>query len=122
MSTLKADTIQSTSGGVATLTKQSAAKTYGNVDQGTTVLKSGSFNTSSVSDDGQGICTVTYTSAMSDSNYPIACHVYNDRTGLVADTSGYTYSTTAKKFDITDARDAGRQDWDFTYMMNGDLA
>ena len=34
MSTLKADTIQSTGGGAATLTKQSAAKGWGNIASG----------------------------------------------------------------------------------------
>ena len=34
MSTLKADTIQSTGGGAATLTKQSAAKAWVNFDSG----------------------------------------------------------------------------------------
>ena len=103
-------------------TVQGLNKIYGNVDQGTTALKSGSLNSSSISDDGTGICTVTFTSAMSDANYPIACHVYNDRTGLVADTNGYTYSTTAKKFDIVDSKDGTRSDYDFTYTIGGELA
>jgi len=122
MSTVHCNTVQTSSGGPVTLTKQSAAKAYGNIEQGTTALKSGSLNTTSVSDDGQGICTISYTSAMSDSNYAIAGYVYNDRTGLVNATSGYTYTTTQKKFDIVDARDVSREDYDFTYTVNGDLA
>ena len=115
--------IATSDGGAVTLNiTQSLIKIYGNVDQGTTALKSGSLNTSSVSDDGTGICTLTHTSAMSDANYPIACHVYNDRTGLVADTNGYTYSTTAKKFDIVDSKDGTRSDYDFTYTIGGELA
>ena len=40
MSTLKADTIQSTGGGAATLTKQHAAKAYCSIDGDTTVNES----------------------------------------------------------------------------------
>ena len=121
--TVPNNAIATSDGGAVTLNiTQSLIKIYGNVDQGTTALKSGSLNTSSVSDDGTGICTLTHTSAMSDANYPIACHVYNDRTGLVADTNGYTYSTTAKKFDIVDSKDGARADYDFTYTIGGELA
>ena len=121
--TVPNNAIATSDGGAVTLNiTQSLIKIYGNVDQGTTALKSGSLNSSSISDDGTGICTVTFTSAMSDANYPIACHVYNDRTGLVADTNGYTYSTTAKKFDIVDSKDGARSDYDFTYTIGGELA
>jgi len=121
--TVPNNAIATSDGGAVTLNiTQSLIKIYGNVDQGTTALKSGSLNSSSISDDGTGICTVTFTSAMSDANYPIACHVYNDRTGLVADTNGYTYSTTAKKFDIVDSKDGTRSDYDFTYTIGGELA
>ena len=115
--------IATSDGGAVTLNiTQSLIKIYGNVDQGTTALKSGSLNTSSVADNGTGTCTLTFTSAMSDANYTIACHVYNDRTGLVADTSGHTYSTTAKRFDVQDSRNADFQDYDFTYTIGGELA
>ena len=46
MSTLKADTIQSTSGGAATLTKQSAAKAWVNFNGTGTIAVRESFNTS----------------------------------------------------------------------------
>ena len=53
MSTLKADTIQSTSGGAATLTKQSAAKAWGETNAaGTSIL--GSFGFSSITDTSTG--------------------------------------------------------------------
>jgi hypothetical protein len=55
MSTLKADTIQSTSGGAATLTKQEAAKARGQHAAGT--LQSGSLNHSSITDNGTGTFT-----------------------------------------------------------------
>tara|TARA_E500000318_G_scaffold110698_1_gene126911 strand:- start:787 stop:1167 length:381 start_codon:yes stop_codon:yes gene_type:complete len=124
-SELRVNTLKDASGNNSIATSfvaSGSAKAYGNIEQGTTALKSGSLNTASVSDDGQGICTISYTSAMSDSNYAIAGYVYNDRTGLVNATSGYTYTTTQKKFDVVDSRDVSREDYDFTYTVNGDLA
>ena len=52
MSTLKADTIQNTSGGAATLTKQSAAKHFITYDNSQTITDS--FNNSSITDVGTG--------------------------------------------------------------------
>ena len=55
MSTLKADTIQSTSGGAATLTKQAAAKVFCQTNQrDAAALQGNSLNISSVSDGGAG--------------------------------------------------------------------
>ena len=55
MSTLKADTIQSTSGGAATLTKQAAAKVFCQTNQRDFAAQAGnSLNISSVSDGGSG--------------------------------------------------------------------
>ena len=69
MSTLKADTIQSTGGGAATLTKQAAAKVYISLsDNAATIHKS--FNVSSVDDDGTADAGVNLTNSMSDSVYP----------------------------------------------------
>ena len=66
MSTLKADTIQSTGGGAATLTKQSAAKCFAFITDINTIVKS--LNTSSISDDATGNFTITVASAMSSIN------------------------------------------------------
>jgi hypothetical protein len=69
MSTLKADTIQSTGGGAATLTKQSAPKAHTQLFQtGTTVLK-GSFNFSSVTDVGTGLADLFFTNNFSANSY-----------------------------------------------------
>ena len=123
MSELRADTITASDGtSPVTLTKQSAAKGFGNVDLGTTVLKSGSLNASSVSDDGVGICTISFVSAMADANYSHPAIVYTDRVGFVGSASGTTYTTTAKKFEVSQSNDASRNDYDFTYTINGDLA
>jgi|DEB0MinimDraft_6_1074348.scaffolds.fasta_scaffold122190_2 hypothetical protein len=67
MSTLKADTIQSTSGGAATLTKQSAAKAWVGVcdltDSNSVV---DSFNLASVTDDGTGKVDMNLTNAFAN--------------------------------------------------------
>ncbi len=70
MSTLKADTIQSTGGGAATLTKQHAAKAWGsaNTNQSTPAFRD-SFNYASILDEGTGLYEFTFTSAMSDGSY-----------------------------------------------------
>ena len=62
MSVLKADTIQSTGGGAATLTKQSAPKNWVNCSNSGVV--NDSFNTSSVTDSATGKYDVTVTNAM----------------------------------------------------------
>ena len=68
MSTLKADTIQSTSGGAATLTKQHAAKAWVDFD-GSAASYNASFNTSSSTDNGTGDYTFTLTNSMGSANY-----------------------------------------------------
>ena len=68
MSTLKADTIQSTSGGAVTLTNQSAVKGFVYYDMaGTSASKS--LNFSSISDNAVGGHTVTMATAMDSINY-----------------------------------------------------
>ena len=79
MSTLKADTIQSTSGGAATLTKQHAAKAWAEIDgDASTVVAFDSFNTSSFDDDGTGLYTFHLSSSMSDANYSMATNAARD--------------------------------------------
>ncbi len=73
MSTLKADTIQSTGGGAATLTKQSAAKAWGTVDNsGATMTLKNSFNQSSVSDDATARATYSWTNSMNNDDYALS--------------------------------------------------
>ena len=69
MSTLKADTIQSTGGGAATLTKQSAAKAVYSLNGTGTIAFRKSLNCSSASDLGTGDYKVFYSNAMSDADY-----------------------------------------------------
>ena len=64
MSTLKADTIQNTSGGAATLTKQAAAKHHVNYDA-VNQTTDDSLNQSSLTDVATGEFYSTFTNAMS---------------------------------------------------------
>ena len=67
MSTLKADTIQNTSGGAATLTKQSAAKAW--VTHDSSAVTTDSFGTSSVSDLATGEYGLNFSNTMSNDDY-----------------------------------------------------
>ena len=69
MSTLKADTIQSTGGGAATLTKQQAAKAWTSWTTDTNHSIYDSFNNSSITDGGTGITTLNYTNSFGNVNY-----------------------------------------------------
>ena len=71
MSTLKADTIQSTGGGAATLTKQIAAKVWGDFNQVTPAVLD-SFNTTSITDTSAGRFTPNLINNMSSANYSIS--------------------------------------------------
>jgi len=77
MSTLKADTIQSTSGGAATLTKQAAAKvTFGmnlrsstSMDIATNAISTECLNITSGTDAGTGLARGNITNAMQNKQY-----------------------------------------------------
>ena len=71
MSTLKADTIQSTSGGAATLTKQDAAKCWGYFSTGFSSVQD-SLNISSLDDDGTGNGGANFTSSFANATYSTA--------------------------------------------------
>jgi len=78
MSTLKADTIQNTSGGPATLTKQQAAKQWANLNGDGTIALRDSFNTTSATDGGTGDYSFTLTNSMSDANYLVVGAISQD--------------------------------------------
>ena len=69
MSTLKADTIQSTGGGAATLTKQSAAKAWNRFTEEATTAIRDSFNVSGITDNGTGETVTTFVNNMNNANY-----------------------------------------------------
>ena len=122
MSTLKADTIQSTGGGAATLTKQSAAKVWGVLNAAT---QRGTFNVSGTTDHGTGDQTVTVTSAFSDANYSFNGTASNTGTAfgtyLVDYSSTNARSTTAIRF-WTGSYNALQDSTYNNFAINGDLA
>ena len=69
MSTLKADTIQSTSGGAATLTKQHALKAHAQVEPQNSLQINSSFNISSLTDQSTGSTDFNMTSALSAATF-----------------------------------------------------
>jgi len=91
MSTLKADTIQSTGGGAATLTKQMALRAWVNFNGTGTIAARNSINLSSLTDNGTGEYTISYTSAWSAVNYAF--------TGTSGQTSGGSRTTGGIMFD-----------------------
>ena len=123
MSTLKADTIQSTSGGAATLTKQTAAKHFCIFDGTGTVAVDESFNNSSLADNGTGQYAVTFTNAFKNLHFAL--------TGAtVGNDEAFTYIATdaaAKAASTTRFRgvqyDGSEQDTDVVDIVShGDLA
>ena len=73
MSTLKVNTIQDSSGSNASTTEQIAegrAKMWINFDMNAGSITD-SFGVSSITDDGTGLFTITYSSAFSNTNYCI---------------------------------------------------
>ena len=71
MSTLKADTIQSTGGGAATLTKQVASKSYINFNGQNVVSIRESFNVSSLTDNASGRYQINNSTTFANANYSI---------------------------------------------------
>ena len=79
MSTLKADTIQSTGGGAVTLTKQSAAKMFYNLNGTGTIALRDSLNISSATDKGTGDYKVAFVSNFNATDYtPVGNHGTTD--------------------------------------------
>ena len=76
MSTLKADTIQSTGGGAATLTKQHAAKAWATIIGTGTPTINDSLNMTSVTDNSTGNYTFVLTNAMGNAEYASSYSVY----------------------------------------------
>ncbi len=91
MGTLKADTIQSTGGGAATLTKQMSLRAWVNFNGTGTIAARDSLNLSSLSDNGTGEYTISYASAWSAVNYAF--------TGCSGQTSGGSRTTGGITFD-----------------------
>jgi len=125
MSTLKADTIQSTGGGAATLTKQHAAKVWARWNLSGTAALNDSFNTASLTDLGVGYARITYSSAITDANYGV--------TGICGEIAGGGnrvmgvygnggYNTTSSAYRSNNSSFAASDETYNSMSLNGDLA
>lgn len=115
MSTLKADTIQNTSGGAVTLTNQSAAKAwvFGNTD----ASLFDSSNISSGVDNGTGDYSYNLTNAFSSANYAVVGSAENDN-----DRTCQTDITSASVYDLFLRQGATKTDLRNHSITHGDLA
>jgi hypothetical protein len=89
---------------------------------GTPSLAPNGLNFSSIVDTETGGWTVSFTNSMANTDYTVSGLVTNDRIGLLASDTSSAYTTTQKKMQIQDSRDAGQYDWDSTITTHGDLA
>jgi hypothetical protein len=127
MSTLKADTIQSTSGGAATLTKQHAAKAWAQIQQTSTQTVHGSFNVSGIVDTNTSRTEVNYTNAMGDANYSALSSGSKDWDATPAGNQslmvGAVYATTGDSYyQSTNDGGAAQDSPRFMVAIHGDLA
>ena len=94
MSTLKADTIQNTSGGAVTLTKQSAAKAWVNFNGTGTPSIRNSLNTSSLTDVATARYETNFSSSFNAADYAQVGGVGNAGFGTSTHLSTRGYTTT----------------------------
>lgn len=100
MSTVHCNTVQTSSGGAVTLTKQSAAKVWVHYVGGSAIQNS--LSASSLIDNGTGRDQISFVSSFFDTNYAVAASSkdgggYNDSMILGADSAG-TMTTGAYEF------------------------
>ena len=123
MSTLKADTIQSTGGGAATLTKQSAAKAWVNADHTSNAIAS-SFNYSSFTDINTGDSTLAFTSNMSGASTAYSLNGIATNNGASSNTWSRFYTITAGGYSVRRGYGTTTEhDWSICMdQVHGDLA
>lgn len=125
MSTLQANTIQTSSGGPVTLTGQTAAKAWWSLNGTGTIAGRGSFNVSSYDDVGTGVYDANYTNAMADGNYSFQGTTgTNSNTAYVfAYNSSTVPSTTDVRFGCEISNNITLQDQSYVFgTIHGDLA
>ena len=123
MSELRANTITHSDGtSPVTLTKQSAAKMWGRVDQTSTQSITDSFNLSSISDGGTGKTTITMTNAMGNSTYAIvgSGQVISGNACIHNEDAGARSTTVFGIYHIR--QDGGVSDTKSQTAVHGDLA
>jgi len=130
LSDIRANTISDAAGtGPITLTGQSAAKVWVNYNSVTTTSIRESFNVSTLTDEGTGLTTVTFTSNMNTSTYSVPSGGGNGRTGgnnifmLGASASAGGAPSTSEIHLLSSNQSGTTQDGsDLCITIHGDLA
>ncbi|MDA9930447.1 hypothetical protein N9E91_04310 [Alphaproteobacteria bacterium] len=127
MSTLKADTIQSTGGGAATLTKQHAAKAWATHTQSGSYTLHDSFNVSSLTDDGGGKTIYNWSSNLNNAFYSATAgmgefSVVFRNTPALGITSNGSKTTALIKWESQTTGNSGVDSADNNLTVHGDLA
>lgn len=122
MSTLKADTIQNTSGGVATLTKQYTAKQWANVDHNTDNAIDNSVNTSSLTDNGTGLSTLAFTNSFANTLQVPAIESFRSSYPVTSANAGVALPTTGTIYIVTMNGSLSLSDSEYGNSVIGDLA
>ena len=124
MSTLRTNTIETSTGDAVTLTKQHAAKQWLNatIDSNTHTIQD-SFNTSSLTDDGAGRTDSVFTNNMSNIRYAIASNCSLNGSNLFSHLGNNSLQAT-DNYRINTCHDGGTiQDYDnLNNTVHGDLA
>ena len=125
MSEIRATTISDAAGtGPITLTKQSAAKAWVHYTGVSTATIQGSSNASSITDNGTGLHTLSYTNAMTDSYYACPMGGRNSASGTYIGIGSSVGGITASSIQMR-VIDGGSTFYDFpdlTVSIPGDLA
>ena len=128
MSTLHANTVETSSGGAVTLTKQSACKSWLGIDQVGTQAIHGSFNISSIADNAVGTTDINFSNNFSTVNYIAtgADHYSGNSAGsspYVGDPDAASQTTSASLIQCYAATNAAVRDTSYVgYHAMGDLA
>ena len=121
MSTLKTDVVETSSGGATTLTKQSAAKAWVNLNGTGTISVRNSFNTSSMTDHGTGDYTINFANSLASGNFAWSGGAQELCAVGVFTPSGY--GTTNKRFNVKGTYTTVNLDaQDVNFILHGDLA
>lgn len=122
MSDIRATTISALNGtDPITLTKQSAAKAWVNLDGAGTISVRGSFNTSSMTDNNTGDYTINFTNNLASGNFSWSGGATELHAVGVFNPSGY--GTTSKRFNVKGTYTTVNLDADdVNFSLHGDLA
>ncbi len=116
MSTIKVDTVQSTGGGAVTLTNQEGAKARVSLNMESSNAIDDSFNHSSLTDNGTGDLTHTWTNACEGATYAFHLTCTQIQSGGVGYVYAYAGNTNARTY-----RTASNHRVTHGYSANSDL-